>query len=289
MGNRVRLLTPKRDRHFVYGGELTRDGKAVIFAADYDHPRQKGISVALTTRQWTLIWISVISRGHVTFRPQVPSVSSLNSVRCLWVERESKMTVLCSWRSFLAAILLTLFLPSLTMAASLYPGLFPAGSVNFNRDAVNFAGSWINPPKVFSSSFDPGGGGYGITSGYSGTYVNSAGEVKVAATSLTSVVKKKGDVWDYLWTITNFGNGDFIAYFGPKPPNFLKGILKPGGTQVDSATGGPPVLLAWGGQWNPEVGAEAPELQPSAIPLPASALLLIGALGLLAASRRTSL
>lgn len=36
VGNRLRLLTPKQDSHYVYGGRLTRDG-GVIFVADYDH------------------------------------------------------------------------------------------------------------------------------------------------------------------------------------------------------------------------------------------------------------
>ncbi len=35
VGNKLRLLTPKQDSHYVYGGRLTRDG-GVIFVADYD-------------------------------------------------------------------------------------------------------------------------------------------------------------------------------------------------------------------------------------------------------------
>ncbi len=36
VGNRLRLLTPKQDDHFVYGGRLTRDG-GVLFVADFDY------------------------------------------------------------------------------------------------------------------------------------------------------------------------------------------------------------------------------------------------------------
>ena len=36
VGNRLRLLTPKQDSHYVYGGRLTRDG-GVLFVADYDY------------------------------------------------------------------------------------------------------------------------------------------------------------------------------------------------------------------------------------------------------------
>ena len=56
VGNRLRLLTPKQDSHFVYGGELTRDGKAVIFAADYDYGAQ-----AVTTEG--LIWRQDLTTG----------------------------------------------------------------------------------------------------------------------------------------------------------------------------------------------------------------------------------
>lgn len=36
VGNRLRLLTPKQNSHYVYGGRLTRDG-GVIFVADFDY------------------------------------------------------------------------------------------------------------------------------------------------------------------------------------------------------------------------------------------------------------
>ena len=36
VGNKLRLLTPKQDSHYVYGGRLTRDG-GIIFVADYDY------------------------------------------------------------------------------------------------------------------------------------------------------------------------------------------------------------------------------------------------------------
>ncbi len=51
VGNRLRLLTPKQDSHFVYGGEMTRDGKAVIFAADYDYATQAVTAEGLVWRQ----------------------------------------------------------------------------------------------------------------------------------------------------------------------------------------------------------------------------------------------
>ncbi len=35
-GNKLRLLTPKQQDHYVYGGRLTRDG-GIIFVADYDY------------------------------------------------------------------------------------------------------------------------------------------------------------------------------------------------------------------------------------------------------------
>ena len=43
VGNKLRLLTPKQDSHYVYGGRLTRDGQAMIFVADYDYNAEKVI------------------------------------------------------------------------------------------------------------------------------------------------------------------------------------------------------------------------------------------------------
>ena len=37
LSGKLRLLTPKQDSHYVYGGQLTRDQRAVIFVADYDY------------------------------------------------------------------------------------------------------------------------------------------------------------------------------------------------------------------------------------------------------------
>lgn len=189
------------------------------------------------------------------------------------------------WRAFIVALLLALGMPGMLRAAPLFPGLFPDHLVNFGpRPVLNYSGSWTAPPTVSSASFDPGGGGYGLTSGYQGTYTDANGNVKIASVSLTSLVfpSEKPRRYDYFWTITNSGTGDFVQWFGPKPPDFLMGVLKPGDTQKDSRLEkGPPVLANWGGRWNPEVGEEAPKLEPSPVPLPAAAVLLGGAVGLL--------
>jgi Tol biopolymer transport system component len=37
VGGKLRLLTPKQNDHYVYGGGLTRDQRAVIFVADFDY------------------------------------------------------------------------------------------------------------------------------------------------------------------------------------------------------------------------------------------------------------
>lgn len=51
VGNRLHLLTPKQDNHRLTGGQLTRDGKAVIFATDYDYARQVPVDQGLVWRQ----------------------------------------------------------------------------------------------------------------------------------------------------------------------------------------------------------------------------------------------
>lgn len=51
VGNRLHLLTPKQDSHHLAGGSLTRDGKAVIFHADYDYARQQGVDEGLIWQQ----------------------------------------------------------------------------------------------------------------------------------------------------------------------------------------------------------------------------------------------
>ena len=45
VGNKLRLLTPKQDSHYVYGGRLTRDG-GIIFVADYDYAAEAVIEGA---------------------------------------------------------------------------------------------------------------------------------------------------------------------------------------------------------------------------------------------------
>ncbi len=37
VGDKLRLLTPKQEDHYVYGGRLTRDEQAIVFVADYDY------------------------------------------------------------------------------------------------------------------------------------------------------------------------------------------------------------------------------------------------------------
>ncbi len=51
VGNRLHLLTPKQDNHYLYGGELTRDGKAVIFVADFDYGTGQVVEQGLIWRQ----------------------------------------------------------------------------------------------------------------------------------------------------------------------------------------------------------------------------------------------
>ena len=46
-GDKLRLLTPKQNDHYVYGGRLTRDKRAVIFVADYDYEAEKVIEGAM--------------------------------------------------------------------------------------------------------------------------------------------------------------------------------------------------------------------------------------------------
>ena len=50
-GNRLHLLTPKQDSHYLFGGELTRDGRAVIFVADYDYATQSVTGQGLVWHQ----------------------------------------------------------------------------------------------------------------------------------------------------------------------------------------------------------------------------------------------
>ena len=51
VGNRLRLLTPKQDDHYVFGGVLTRDGHAVIYVADYDYATGQVVAEGLVWRQ----------------------------------------------------------------------------------------------------------------------------------------------------------------------------------------------------------------------------------------------
>lgn len=51
VGNRLHLLTPKQDSHFLSGGSLTRDGRSVIFLADYDYARAHRVEEVLVWQQ----------------------------------------------------------------------------------------------------------------------------------------------------------------------------------------------------------------------------------------------
>lgn len=51
VGNRLRLLTPKQDNHYLYGGALTRDGAAVIYVADFDYATGQVVPEGLVWRQ----------------------------------------------------------------------------------------------------------------------------------------------------------------------------------------------------------------------------------------------
>ena len=50
-GNKLRLLTPKQDSHYVYGGRLTRDGKAILFCTDYDYRTEQVIDGGMAWSQ----------------------------------------------------------------------------------------------------------------------------------------------------------------------------------------------------------------------------------------------
>ena len=56
VGNRLRLLTPKQDTHYVFGGQLTRDAQAVIFVADYDYEAE-------TVIEGGMVWWQDIHTG----------------------------------------------------------------------------------------------------------------------------------------------------------------------------------------------------------------------------------
>ena len=64
-GNRLHLLTPKQDNHYLYGGELTRDGKAVIFVADYDYATEQ-------VTETGLVWHQDLTTGQRTCLARIP-------------------------------------------------------------------------------------------------------------------------------------------------------------------------------------------------------------------------
>ena len=56
VGNKLRLITPKQDSHYVYGGQLTRDEAAVVFVANYDY-------AAETVVEGAMLWWQDIHTG----------------------------------------------------------------------------------------------------------------------------------------------------------------------------------------------------------------------------------
>ncbi|MGV8986140.1 MAG: S9 family peptidase [Cypionkella sp.] len=64
-GNRLHLLTPKQDNHYLFGGELTRDGKAVLFVTDFDYASQRVVEEGL-------IWRQDLTTGKRTCLARVP-------------------------------------------------------------------------------------------------------------------------------------------------------------------------------------------------------------------------
>ena len=76
-GNRLHLLTPKQDNHYLYGGELTRDGKAVAILAyrvisvesmNRPRPRERRSSMSamrrsVMTEARTFTSVSVVTRS----------------------------------------------------------------------------------------------------------------------------------------------------------------------------------------------------------------------------------
>lgn len=51
LGNRLRLLTPKQEDHFLYGGVFTPDGTGVVFLTDHDYATGAAVSGAVLWRQ----------------------------------------------------------------------------------------------------------------------------------------------------------------------------------------------------------------------------------------------
>ena len=56
VGNRLRLLTPKQDSHYVYGGVFSPDGGSVLFVTDYDYASEQVIDGGL-------VWVQDLTTG----------------------------------------------------------------------------------------------------------------------------------------------------------------------------------------------------------------------------------
>ncbi len=56
VGNRLHLLTPKQHTHYVNGGKLTRNGRAIIFCTDYDYVNEQVIDGGM-------VWLQDLTTG----------------------------------------------------------------------------------------------------------------------------------------------------------------------------------------------------------------------------------
>lgn len=72
VGNRLRLLTPKQEGHHLQGGALTKDGKALIFMADFDYASQSAVAENLVWRQDLTSGARQCLARSPDFLPQAP-------------------------------------------------------------------------------------------------------------------------------------------------------------------------------------------------------------------------
>jgi hypothetical protein len=166
-------------------------------------------------------------------------------------------------------------------------------------------GTWDDPVPLPGEIFF-----LGMVSGYTGFLDRDAGRypgeqgsrVTVNSDLRTEIFQINANTFRYVWTLSNRGSADMIAYFdtnGPWWPNFITvknnfGTIELDGSanapfdlstaprsEVQTVVGGPPIPLQWGGQWNPESGTEAESRQPSSVPEPTVLVLLsLGLIGL---------
>jgi len=166
-------------------------------------------------------------------------------------------------------------------------------------------GTWDDPIPLPGEIFF-----LGMVSGYTGFLDRAAGRyageqgsrVTVNSDLRTEIFQINANTFRYVWTLSNRGSADMIAYFdtnGAWWPNFITvtnnfGTIELDGSanapfdlstapsrEVQTVVGGPPIPLQWGGQWNPESGAGAESRQPSSVPEPKILVLLsLGLIGL---------